>query len=369
MKRLFALLLALTAVAVLCACGTEGGPVNTDDTTDGCTDTTEPATEPVTEPPAPKEKVIYVDGTNGNDENDALTPETAVATYEKAFSLLAEDRNRIVITNTVRPALDYSLPEYDGLVVFTSVFDGVDYMEQNGASLRAGYSFSFNCDVLFENIHIRSTGNVGNLCFNFHNVTVGDNVNVTNSASRKVVLVAGYNVSDVALNADGHMTAKQVSHKGDCTVTVNSGSWHAIIGGNFREGYNSPMGTFDGNLTVNIGGNYNFYINKKTYVVRMELLSPDSATYSCVYYDGSDFITLEPYDESEPHIFRMRLNVDSQYESVPDFHTSHYKTYALTILPSDLLMGSKNGYFKQAGTYELIINLQTFTISVELTPN
>ena len=254
MKRLFALLLALTAVAVLCACGTEGGPVNTDDTTDGCTDTTEPATEPVTEPPAPKEKVIYVDGTNGNDENDALTPETAVATYEKAFSLLAEDRNRIVITNTVRPALDYSLPEYDGLVVFTSVFDGVDYMEQNGASLRVGYTFSFNCDVLFENIHIRSTGNVGNLCFNFHNVTVGDNVNVTNSASRKVVLVAGYNVSDVALNADGHMTAKQVSHKGDCTVTVNSGSWHAIIGGNFREGYNSPMGTFDGNLTVNIGG-------------------------------------------------------------------------------------------------------------------
>ena len=122
-------------------------------------------------------------------------------------------------------------------------------------------------------------------------------------------------------------------------------------------------------LTVNIGGNYNFYINKKTYVVRMELLSPDSATYSCVYYDGSDFITLEPYDESEPHIFRLRLNVDSQYESVPDFHTSHYKTYALTILPSDLLMGSKNGYFKQAGTYELIINLQTFTISVELTPN
>ena len=43
---------------------------------------------------------------------------------------------------------------------------------------------------------------------------------------------------------------------------------------------------------VNVGGEYNIYINAKTYVVRMELLNPDTATYSCVYYDGTDFITL-----------------------------------------------------------------------------
>ena len=30
-------------------------------------------------------------------------------------------------------------------------------------------------------------------------------------------------------------------------------------------------------VTVNVGENYNIHINKKTYVVRMELLNPDTA--------------------------------------------------------------------------------------------
>jgi hypothetical protein len=117
-----------------------------------------------------------------------------------------------------------------------------------------GTVLSFNCDVMFENIHIRSTGSNGYLCFNFHNVTIGDNVKVSNTSNRKINLVAGYNVTDIALNAADHLTAKQVSHKGDCSVTVNSGEWNSIICGNFREGYNSPMGTFNGNMTLNIGG-------------------------------------------------------------------------------------------------------------------
>ena len=99
MRRIAAVLLALISAFALFACGTEGGPVT--DETGTCTDTTEATTEPVTEPPAPKEKVIYLAGENGNDDNDGLTPETAVATYEKAFSLLAEDRNRIVITHSM----------------------------------------------------------------------------------------------------------------------------------------------------------------------------------------------------------------------------------------------------------------------------
>jgi len=253
MRRITALLLALFSAFALFACGTEGDttdtgyPVESDPAHD-CT------TAPVTEPPAPKEKVIYLAGENGSDDNDGLTPETAVSTYEKAFSLLAEDRNRIVITQSIRPDLDYSLPEYDGLVIFTSVFDGVDYIELNNAAIRVGYVFEFNCDVLLENIHLRPMGTVSNICFTFHNATVGENVKVSNSSSRKLNLVAGYNSTDVALNAEGHLTAKQVSHEGDCTVTVNSGEWNAIICGNFREGYNSPMGTFNGNMTLNIGG-------------------------------------------------------------------------------------------------------------------
>jgi len=119
-------------------------------------------------------------------------------------------------------------------------------------------------------------------------------------------------------------------------------------------------------VTVNVGGNYNVYVNKKTYVVRMELLNPDEAAYSCVYYDGKDFITLSP-EPSAPYLFKQRLVVDAQYMGLPDFHSAQYRTYALTPEPSEFLMrGSEDAYFKKTGTYDLIINLKTFSISVEL---
>ncbi len=249
MKRIIAVMLTMIALAAFNSCGSQQNTSDTAFATDTATDSAHDTT-----PPEAKGDAVFLDGTDGNDQNDALTPERAVKTYERAFELLTKERNRIVITRTVKSTSTYSLPKYDGLVVFTSEYGGVDYNAQNGAFIFIGYAFSVNCDVLFENVHIRSLGAKANLCMNFNNATIGDGVEVINTASRSVNIVAGYNVTDKALNAAGHMTAKGVSYKGDCTITVNSGAWNAIIGGNYRAGYNSPVGTFDGNMTVNIGG-------------------------------------------------------------------------------------------------------------------
>ena len=124
-------------------------------------------------------------------------------------------------------------------------------------------------------------------------------------------------------------------------------------------------------LVFNVGGNYNIYINKKTYVVRLELINPDTATYTCVYYDNNDFIELTPYDVSVPYLFRQRVVADTKYTtSVPDFYTTKYRTYKLTVIDTNnLLLGSEDDYtFKNIGTYELTINLKTFEMSVELLP-
>ena len=121
-------------------------------------------------------------------------------------------------------------------------------------------------------------------------------------------------------------------------------------------------------VTVNVGGAYNIYVNKKTYVVRMELLNPETASYSCVYYDGTDFIELAPYDAEVPYVYRYRIAVD-KYDFLPKFHTKNYKTYDLTVIESYFLKASGNDYFfQQAGMYDVIVNLKTFEISVELLP-
>ena len=122
-------------------------------------------------------------------------------------------------------------------------------------------------------------------------------------------------------------------------------------------------------VTVNVGGNYNIYINRKTYVVRMELINSNTATYGCVYYDGADFITLQPYETGTPYVFHHQITAD-KYDSLPDFHSANYRTYDLAVVDTTgVLMGNGNNYyFKNAGTYNLIINLKTFEITVEKLP-
>ncbi|MBO4962267.1 MAG: hypothetical protein J6C97_00670, partial [Clostridia bacterium] len=121
-------------------------------------------------------------------------------------------------------------------------------------------------------------------------------------------------------------------------------------------------------ITFNVGGNYNVYINRKTYQVNLELINANTATYSCVYYDGENFNELAPYDASVPYIFYQQYVVSKQYTySVPNFHTNKYKTYSLSVVDTNNLLIS-NKYFKNIGTYNLIVNLKDFTITVELVP-
>lgn len=123
----------------------------------------------------------------------------------------------------------------------------------------------------------------------------------------------------------------------------------------------------DSNVIVNVGGNYDIYINRKTYEVNLRLLNPDTATYSCVYYDGNNFNVLSPYDASVPYVFRQRVEVTTKYTtSLPKFHTEKYRTYDLSAVASDLI--TAGGNFKNPGTYDVIVNLKTFEISVELLP-
>ena len=121
---------------------------------------------------------------------------------------------------------------------------------------------------------------------------------------------------------------------------------------------------------INVGGKYNFYINKKTYVVRAELLNPETATYKVIYYEDGDFKTLQPSESNVPYIFKKRITVERKYQNLPDFYSDNYTNYKLSVVDIASVLYCNDGeyYFKQVGSYDLTINLQTFELTVEMLP-
>ncbi len=203
------------------------------------------------EPEKPAEDVVFLDGKNGSDAGDGRTPSAAVATYERAFELLTPARSTVVVVNTVPAATDYVFPAYDGTVTLTARHGTSDYAKNNNAGLAIRSSCSFSSDVILDGIRLLAESDGARICARFHNVTVTDTVT---SGDALPAFVGGYLVTDAALNAAEHMTAAQVSHTGDVTFSISGGKWRSAVGGNVRLGQNAPVGTFDGALTLRLGG-------------------------------------------------------------------------------------------------------------------
>ena len=245
-KTILFLTLLLVFPLLLAACGTQ--PAEETSPVTEAPDTTVPETE------APAPEVVFVDGKDGKAENDGLTPETAVPDFDRAFALLTPTRTTIVVINTVPVRSNYPFPEFDGAVTITAFHDGIDYAEQNGAALKILSACYLSSDLILDRIPISAANDGARICARFHNVTVTDTVTTVDKTGFLPSFIGGFVVSDVALNAANHLTAKEVSHKGDLTFSISGGKWRSIIGGNFRVGRNSPVGTFDGALTLRLGG-------------------------------------------------------------------------------------------------------------------
>ncbi len=203
------------------------------------------------EPETPAQDAVFVDGQNGSDANDGLTASSAVASYGRAFSLLTPERSTVVVVNTVPAAEDFVFPAYGGTVTITGRYGIFDYAKNNNAGLEIRSSASFSSDVILDGIRLLAESDGAKICARFHNVTVTDTVV---SVGERPSFVGGYLVSDLALNAEGHLTASEVSHTGSVTFSICGGSWRSVVGGNVRLGQNAPVGTVNGSLTLSLGG-------------------------------------------------------------------------------------------------------------------
>ena len=165
-----------------------------------------------------------------------------------------------------------------------------------------------------------------------------------------------YFLKDYEIKRDSLVSFFSNDHTSNYKITLDEGVKDKFVSG---EGIASFM---------NIGGVYDIFVNKYTYEVRFSIKNLESADFGCIYYDGEDFIELEPVDEATPYLFRQRIEVTTKNTtSVPKFYSGKYTAYKLKVKPSELLSSTeKYSYFKNVGTYDLTVDLMNFEITVEL---
>lgn len=117
----------------------------------------------------------------------------------------------------------------------------------------AGKVLRFHSKAKLDNLKLTFAGSGAlyiSACYNDFEVT--DSV----TSAVNCMLIAGHAVYGGApVGTTYYDTAEAVSSANDCTITLRGGKWTVLIGGNWRYAAYSPIGTYSGNMVLNIGGN------------------------------------------------------------------------------------------------------------------
>ena len=194
---------------------------------------------------------VYVSDTGRID--GAGTADDPIRYIEVAIARLrpgSDAEVRVIGTQTVSTWL--TAPDDLASIKFVGVGDGATLALDGNAKM-----IRFRTDGCIDNLKLNYTGaGAMFVVCNYHNVEITDSVTMPVVG----VLAAGHAVyggSEVysVTNTDTRYfdTVAAGSSDADAVVTVNGGSWRWIIGGNWRWKGFSPICTYGGNLTINIG--------------------------------------------------------------------------------------------------------------------
>lgn len=172
---------------------------------------------------------VYVAATSGNDENDGLTEETPVATFEKAYAILTETfGTNADAVGTIVVLEDYLLsdsgiynfPSHSYEVVITGKTDSVR-LNYYGGSGQTTRQVNFYGPTVLDDITIAITqsGNYFHMNANGNKFVVGDNVTTVKNASGKYFYLA----------AGGYSTSVSSTD-----MTIKSGTWQTIYAGGYK---------------------------------------------------------------------------------------------------------------------------------------
>ncbi len=200
--------------------------------------------------------VVYL-RTGGMPTGKGATPETAINSLARAVGLLRDGGGTVVISGAYSLEYEMHLPHHTGNITVTSVYDGSDY-RRSGAKLGIAKNLYFYGDYTIENINMVSEVDNTIIVCNYRNVTFGDNIlsSLGANISTYPLILAGCNV------ALGGAFEEDLSLHGECNITVNSGKWAYLRGGNRRSNSSYPNFSSDEDAVLNITVNGGEFMSK-----------------------------------------------------------------------------------------------------------
>lgn len=192
---------------------------------------------------------VYVSG-SGADTNSGADAANAVATLEKAYTLLAASKGGTIVVCgdvAVSTADGFSAADVGGAVVYTSVYGDADY-RTSGARLTLSVNMAFANDTYIDNLDIVYLKGSLVLSGGFCNFGIGENVTCTTTQTGNLLppmLVGGVNYP---------ATVAEASSDKDYTMTVAGGTWQGLMSGNRRGPAKNAIGVLTGDITVRISG-------------------------------------------------------------------------------------------------------------------
>ncbi|MBE6727339.1 MAG: hypothetical protein E7562_01685 [Ruminococcaceae bacterium] len=211
--------------------------------------------------------VVYVDSAKGSYDSVGATADKPTSSFARAVEL-CKGGGTIVVSGRVTPATTSSnsvkvfiAPENANKIKVTSIdpYDGKDYRDTNNARIYMSASMYLQGDYLFEKVTFDFIAASTKIVCNYNNITFGSGVNCTVTSGGYPVLIFGY---DVVTTAQSH---EDLSCKKDCTLTVNSGTFTYLRGGNYRAASTATSSLNYG--TVKSGVTANIIVNGGTFTV------------------------------------------------------------------------------------------------------
>ena len=188
--------------------------------------------------------VVYVKD-SGSDYNGGTGVLDAVQSLDTAVSLAGKG-GTVVVCGPLTLSENGGNNVYSNGTRITSVYGGTDYTSSYGAALIIKSHVYFFGDAVLENISIKAQPAMMFFCGG-NSITFGNGINTTLNGSGSYPYIFG----GTFCGRSGATKSSCTFH--DYTVTVNSGTWQTVRGGNYRTSDAHPLG-YIGNVSIVING-------------------------------------------------------------------------------------------------------------------